>query len=188
MGTIGDWLHIEPFYMIALANGACAAFYLYAVYCFLMLVVPRLAGRAFLLFSLGGGLGGLLYVLTGPWHSHPDFGVYFQRYFMYELNEGARFQPWLMAARLYYTLPFGLAFLGLAAFWRRLNRAAAPTASSPPCCLQGQPSSTCASAPCSGWCWCSSPVVIPSRPGGGASRGRAWRSLERESDSARPRG
>ncbi|MBL7645702.1 MAG: hypothetical protein JNK74_05860 [Candidatus Hydrogenedentes bacterium] len=121
VGTIGDWLHIEPFYMIALANGACAAFYLYAVYCFLVLVVPRLAGRAFLLFSLGGGLGGLLYLLTAPRHSHPDFGVYFQRYFMYELNEGARFQPWLMAARLYYTLPFGLAFLGLAAFWRGLE-------------------------------------------------------------------
>lgn len=123
VGTLGSWLHIQPFYMISLANGFCVAFYLYAVYCFLVLAVPRLAGRAFLLFSLGGGLGGLLYVLTWPWslHTHPAFGEYFLRYFIYELSEGPRFQPWLMATRLYYTLAFGFAFLGLAAFWRGLE-------------------------------------------------------------------
>lgn len=122
VGTLGGWLRVPPFYMIGLANGFCVSFYLYAVYCFLVVAVPRLANRAFLLFGLGGGLGGLLYLLTWPGglHHHPDFGSYFLRHFIYELCEGPRFQPWLMAARLYYTLAFGFAFFGLAAFRRGL--------------------------------------------------------------------
>lgn len=123
VGTLGAWFHIPPFYMAGFANGLFAAFYLYAVYCFLVLAVPRLADRAFLLFGLGGGLGGLLYVLTWPFglHGHPEFGRYFLRYFIYELSEGPRFQPWLMTARMYYTLAFGFGFLGLAALVRGIH-------------------------------------------------------------------
>ncbi|MBX3178945.1 MAG: hypothetical protein KF886_16440 [Candidatus Hydrogenedentes bacterium] len=120
VGAIGSRLHIPPFHMAGIANGLCAMFYLYAVYCFLAIAVPRLANRAFLLFGLGGGLGGLLYVLTWPFgvHDHPEFGRYFLRYFIYELNDGPRFQPWLMAARMYYTLAFGFGFFALAALAR----------------------------------------------------------------------
>lgn len=124
IGTVGGWLHIPPFYMMGLANGLGLLFYLYAAYTFLASAVPRLAGRAFVLFCLGGGLGGLLYVLTWPFgvHDHPEFGRYFERYFIYELSEGPRFQPWLMAARIYYTLAFGFGFLALTVLWRGLSK------------------------------------------------------------------
>lgn len=124
IGTVGSWLHVPPFYMMSLANGLGLVFYLFAVYAFLVSAVPRLAHRAFVLFCLGGGLGGLLYVLTGLFgvHTHPQFGEYFLRYFLYELSEGPRFQPWLMAARLYYTLAFGFGFLALTALWHAMAK------------------------------------------------------------------
>ncbi len=124
IGTVGNWLRMPPFYMMALANGLGLFFYLFAAYTFLVSSVPRLAHRAFLLFCLGGGLGGILYLLTWPFgvHTHPQFGEYFLRYFIYELSEGPRFQPWLMAARLYYTLAFGFGFLALTTLWHAMAR------------------------------------------------------------------
>lgn len=110
-------LGVDAFQLLGWLNGLGVAFYLYAVYAFLAIAAPALATRAFLLFSLSGGLGGLFYALAAlaGLTDHPEFGRYFLRYFLYELNDGPRFQPWLMVCRLYYTAAFGCAFLGLAA-------------------------------------------------------------------------
>lgn len=110
IGAVGRVLHIPPFHFLGLANGLALAFFLLASYALLRIAVPQLADSAFLLFSLGGGLGGVLYVLTAALgvHGHPLFPEYFYRYFIYELSEGPRFQPYLLAARLYYTVTLGL--------------------------------------------------------------------------------
>lgn len=115
MGVAGRFLRIPPFYMLALANGTGLAFYLLAAYLLLRVAVPHLANLAFLLFALGGGLGGVLYVAASVlgMNDHPLFPEYFYRYFIAELCEGARFQPHLLAARLYYTLPLGLGLLAI---------------------------------------------------------------------------
>lgn len=124
LGRLADWSRIPHFAFLALANAAGVVLYLLAAYALLRAAVPRLANRAFVLFSLGGGLGGVLYLgaaLAGL-TSAPGFGPAFLRYFLYELSEGPRFQPWLMAGRLYYTLPLAAACAGLTMLLAALRR------------------------------------------------------------------
>ncbi len=125
LGMAGHALHIPPFLFLGIANGLGVAFLLLAAYGLLRESVPRLSGLAFLIFALGGGVGGVLCVLTGVLgcHRSPSFPDYFLRYFVYDLNEGARFQPYLLMDRLYYTLPLGLGFLALAGAHRALRGA-----------------------------------------------------------------
>lgn len=124
LGRIADFLRVPHFAFLALANAAGIVAYLVAAYAFLRAATPRIANRAFGLFSLGGGLGGVLYVgaalagMTGE----PGFGPAFLRYFLYELSEGPRFQPWLMAGRLYYTLPLATACAALTALLAATRR------------------------------------------------------------------
>jgi len=124
LGVVGEALGFPMFHWLAWINAAGMAFYLIAVYLLLRAVVPALANAAFLFFALGGGLGGVLYaiaVVTG-WDQDPVFPIYFQRYYLYELSEGPRFQPWLIVAKLYYTLPLGLGFFGLLGMTRLVHR------------------------------------------------------------------
>jgi hypothetical protein len=122
-GRIGRALHISPFYFLGIANGFGLAFWLVASYVLLRTVSPDRANTAFILFTLGGGLGGVAWVLTGilGLHDHALFAERFHRFFIYELSEGPRFQPYLLMARLYYTIPLGLGFFSLAMLIRALK-------------------------------------------------------------------
>lgn len=120
LGLLRRMLDADPFLFLGFANGAGGALYLLAAYRFLREAIPRLANRAFLLFALGGGLGGVLYVITGALglHDTPHFEEYFRRYAHYELIEGPSLAPSLLIPRLYYTLPLSALLFGLAALFR----------------------------------------------------------------------
>lgn len=123
LGVAARVLHIPAFLFLGIANGLGLAFLLFAAYVFLRVAVPKQADLAFALFALGGGLSGLVYVLTGvlDWHGDPRFPEYFGRFFYYELNEGPRFYPHLVMARLYYSFPLGAGLLALAALKRTMH-------------------------------------------------------------------
>jgi hypothetical protein len=111
--------------MLGIANAFGSVFYLTAVYTFFRTVLPRVANHAFLLFALGGGVGGIAFlisVLFGLTDS-PDFQHYFFRFALYELLEGARMAPWLVSPRLYYTLPLACAYFAFTLLYRAMPNA-----------------------------------------------------------------
>ena len=114
-GFVAGSLGLDYFLFYGFINGLCAGLFLYAAYRFLRCVVPKAANWAFVIFALGGGLGGILYVITGVLglHGSQGFEQYFWRYAVYELLEGAHLFPVTYYARSYYT--FSLA-CGLGAF------------------------------------------------------------------------
>jgi hypothetical protein len=116
-GMAGYALGVPPFLWLGLVNGLGVALMLFAAWVLLRTAVPALAARAFLLYALGGGLGGVAYATASALglQQEPGFEKAFLRLFLYQLNEGASFQPWLLAARFYYTLPLALGFGALAA-------------------------------------------------------------------------
>ena len=122
-GMLGHALGFAPFTWLGIVNGAGLGLMLTAAWVLLRVAVPDLARRAFLLYALGGGLGGAAYLvaaLTGLTGA-PGFDRAFLRFFLYQLNEGAAFQPWLLAARLYYTLPLACGFGAIAAVVRGMK-------------------------------------------------------------------
>lgn len=125
LGLIARELPLDPFLTYGLANGLGAAFYLWVVFRVLVILVPRFAVKAFVLFALSGGPGGLLYLLTGiaGLHGHPAFETYFHRFALYDLMEGPHFNPVLYFPRLYYTLSLGGCLGGLGAIIRQLREA-----------------------------------------------------------------
>ncbi len=121
LGMAHRLMPLPQFLFYGLANGLGALFYLYVIYRFLRIVVPAVANRAFTLFALGGGPGGLLYLLTGAlgMHGQPGFESWFFRFAVYDLMEGPHFNPTLYFPRLYYTLSLGCCLGGLGALIRR---------------------------------------------------------------------
>lgn len=112
LGALTSWVPLPRLVIYTAANGLGAAVYLYVVYRFLRVVAAHLAGRAFLLFTLSGGLGGLLYAATAlaGLHDAPMFEDYFRRFALYELFEGAHLQPMTYLPRLYYTVSLACCF------------------------------------------------------------------------------
>ncbi|MBI1319395.1 MAG: hypothetical protein GC168_10685 [Candidatus Hydrogenedens sp.] len=115
VGEIGRLLGIPAFAWLGMADGIGAALYLLAVWRLLRIAVPDLAERAFLSFTLGGGLGGTAWLvcLALGWTHTPGFEASFMRFAQYELIEGQQLAPWTHVFRLYYTLPLALAFHAL---------------------------------------------------------------------------
>ena len=115
LGLAAHWCGLDPFMTYGVATGLSAALYLAVVYAFLRQVMPAHADRAFFLFTLSGGLGGILYLLTGLFglHDAPRFDAYFARYAMYELFEGPHLLPVTYLPRLYYTLSLALCLAAL---------------------------------------------------------------------------
>lgn len=117
LGLIARLLHVSDFAAYGFANGLGVFLYLFAVHVFLRSAVPRFASTAFLLFALSGGLGGILFIITGVFglHGVAGFEDVFRRFADYELIEGPYLLPVLHFPRLYYTLTLALGFGSLAA-------------------------------------------------------------------------
>jgi hypothetical protein len=115
LGAVGHILRLDDFLLLGFANGAVGAIYLWVVYRFLKRAVPAYANLAFAFFTLGGGLGGVLYVFTGllGLHGAPSFEENFARYALYELIEGPCLSPVLHFPRLYYCVGLALCYGGL---------------------------------------------------------------------------
>ena len=75
IGVVAGFLNVNDFVFLGLANGIIGAAYLYVVYHFLRAAAPRQAKLAFLLFTLSGGLGGLMYAVTGLLGLHAAIAV-----------------------------------------------------------------------------------------------------------------
>ncbi len=120
LGLIAGNTGVPPFLVLGAANGLGVLLYLLAVYGFLRETAGGRANLAFLLFVLCGGLGGLLYGFSWLCGAYPlpGFETWFHRYARYELIEGPFPAPWLVAPRLYYTLPLALGFAALT-LWLR---------------------------------------------------------------------
>ena len=125
VGFAADALTISTLMAYGLAGGVGAFAYLMAAYYLLREIASKDADRAFLLFALSGGLGGVLYIATGAlgWHASAHFDDYFMRYAMYELFEGAHFQPVSHVTRLYYTLSLALCLGALTLLIRGVRNA-----------------------------------------------------------------
>jgi len=124
LGVLASLLHVPHFIALGLFNGLFGFFYLIAAYGLLRTVAPRVGGMAFALFALGGGLGGILYILSGliGLHDASQFETYFARHAAYDLIEGAHLWPVLHMPRAYYTLALGLGFLAFASVARNTVR------------------------------------------------------------------
>lgn len=120
VGVVQRALGLYEFIGLGLANGVAAFVYLVAVLAFLREVAPRLAERAFLLFALGGGLGGVAYLaaLGLGVQDSPLFPRLFEKFMSYELLEGPGLLPILYLPRLYYSVSLAFCFGGLTAFAR----------------------------------------------------------------------
>jgi len=128
IGSLGRLIGINEFFMLGMVNGLGIGLYLTVLYKLFQAIWPNCANRAFLLFSLGGGLGGILYLVALLTGSTGEAG--FQQQFFgiafYELLEGPRMAPWLIVSRLYYTLPLALCFGSILAvvYWLRTGKRA----------------------------------------------------------------
>ncbi len=115
-GALGRLLHLPAFQYFAWINAFGFLAYCAAVFSLFRVVAPEHSPRAMTIFLLGGGLGGVLFVLTGVTglHDAPHFETYFERFARYQLLEGATLLPALQAGRLYYTLPRALGIAAVA--------------------------------------------------------------------------
>ncbi|MBL7647380.1 MAG: hypothetical protein JNK74_14435 [Candidatus Hydrogenedentes bacterium] len=123
LGLIARVLPLDPFLTYGIANGLGAAFYLWVVFRLLLVIVPRFSVAAFVLFTLSGGPGGLLYLIAGLFglHGHSAFEVYFHRFAVYDLMEGPHLNPVLYFPRLYYTLSLACCLGGLGSIVGRMR-------------------------------------------------------------------
>ena len=115
LGWCAALIGLSDFIALGLANGLCGGLYLFAAWRLLQALWPERARDAFLLFSLGGGLAGVLYTvcsLLGVAHD-AAFEAWFHRFARYELIEGPFIAPALVLPRLYYTLPLALGCFAL---------------------------------------------------------------------------
>jgi len=117
IGEAGRMLGIHEFLWLGVVEGLCGALYLWCAWRFLRVVAPSLARRAFLLFTLGGGIGGLAYLaaLVSGLTDHSLFERAFFRFAQYGLIEGQYLSPLLHFYRPYYTLPLAFGLAGLTA-------------------------------------------------------------------------
>ncbi|MBX7255824.1 MAG: hypothetical protein K1Y02_05645 [Candidatus Hydrogenedentes bacterium] len=122
IGAIGRVCNANECIALGLANGLSTAVFLCAVYTFFRSAAPRQARLAFVLFVLGGGVGGLTYLASGALglHGSTQFDTYF-KWFTLSLVEG---NANVKMPRLYYTLPFAMGMFGLTLTIRNATRSA----------------------------------------------------------------
>lgn len=105
-GVVADLLRFDHFMFYGLVNGLASGLFAWTAYRLFRTVDTKAAGYAFVILILGGGLGGILWILTGlaGVHDAPRFEDYFWRFGIYELIEGAHLFPATYYARSYYTV------------------------------------------------------------------------------------
>ena len=115
-GALGRAVSLDDFTTLGWLNGLCMLTLLLGVYTFLRTAVPRVANVSFIVYALAGGLGGILYFITGllGLHDAANFERYFQRYAHYELFQGKFLGPAPLLVYPHYTLPLGFGFAALA--------------------------------------------------------------------------
>ena len=122
-GTIGHWLGVPETAWLHFINICGGVAFLYAAYRFMREALPRSANLAFLLYALGGGIGGVAYLAArvSGWYDTPGFDTAFFRFARHELVEGPRLAPSLVMPRLYYTVALACCLGGLTLFlqWRK---------------------------------------------------------------------
>lgn len=123
IGLGADFFGVDDFIFLGFANGVFGGIYLLVVYGFLRAAAPRQANLAFLLLTVSGGLGGLLFVATSfmGQQGSQTFEMVFSRFSMYELIEGPYLSPFQHITRLYYTVSLALGLGALTALIRALN-------------------------------------------------------------------
>lgn len=116
IGYAAHALFLPDFLALGIANGICAFLFLLAAHRLLRAVAPHAASAAFLLFALGGGVAGPLYLAAAAmgWPADPAFERWFGPFANYGLVEGAHLWPFLLFPRLYYTLSLAAGFLAFA--------------------------------------------------------------------------
>lgn len=122
-GAAGRAISLDDFTTLGWLNGLGTLVLLLGVYAFLRTATPHIANLAFLVYALAGGLGGILYLVTGVLglHDAPNFEAYFQRYAHYELFQGKFLTPAPLMVYPHYTFPLGLGFAALALAIRALR-------------------------------------------------------------------
>ncbi len=139
LGSIGDATGLPDYGLYTVANALGVFAYLLAAWWFLRNVSPGVAPRAFLLFALGGGVGGIAYLvcLATGLHTHPAFEDTFLRWGLYEIMEGAHLLPVTIFPRAYYTLSLAALLAGFTAFLVRPAPGAGARMLWPPLMLAG---------------------------------------------------
>ena len=120
-GQIADLIGMDHFLFYGLFNGIVAAIFLWSIYRFFVAAAPGLANRAFILFALGGGFGGIIWIVTLGLQSATHYEDYVWRFVIYELVEGAHLFPATYYARSYYTLSLAGCFGALTVFIHALQ-------------------------------------------------------------------
>lgn len=121
LGLLCKATGIAPWTLLGLVNGLGFALLLHAVHALLQRLSPTCANRGFLFAITGGGLGGIVWLLShaSGLDTHAAFPSIFLRFGVYDLTEGARSNLHLLHDRLYYTLPMALCLMGITHWlWR----------------------------------------------------------------------
>lgn len=122
-GAMAHALHADYFLFYGVCNGIAAIVCYMSLYRFFRAAAPFVANSAFLLFALGGGVGGVLFFATAfaGLHESPHFESYFWRFAVYELVEGAHLFPVTYLGRSYYTLSLAACFSALTVLMHALR-------------------------------------------------------------------
>jgi len=114
VGIVAGVLHVPHFFMLAFANAFGIALLLFITYHLFRQIHPPSANWAFAVYTFGGGLGGVTYLvaLLLGWNDNPNFDSWFLRFGMYELFEHGYIAPHLILYRLYYTLSLSACLAG----------------------------------------------------------------------------
>ena len=120
LGSVGRCAGLNLFLVYGFANGIGVFCFLIAAHLLLRAAAPGLANRAFLIFALGGGLGGAVFLATraAGLQARGEFEELFFRFALYELMEGAHLLPVTYFPRLYYLLSLACCFGSMATLLR----------------------------------------------------------------------
>ena len=122
-GAFAGMLGLSHFFALGWINGFFLSLMLYVVWRFFREVDPDRANIAFVLYTLGGGLSGLIYLVAMQRMANGDVSLreFVARSTAYELLEGPGLLPSLYGPRAYYTVSLALSIGSLTALIRAVR-------------------------------------------------------------------